>query len=115
MTRFCVALIAFLALALSSSAQVGELPRSTPEAEGVDTALLNSFYHAITTLPDVDVHHLMVLRHGKVIGELHATPYRATDLHTLYSASKTVTGLAVGLAVALAAAFAMVEAVIPLF
>ena len=97
MTRFCLALIALLAL--SASAQVGELPRSTPEAEGVDTALLNSFYHAITTLPDVDVHHLMVLRHGKVIGELHATPYRATDLHTLYSASKTVTGLAVGLAV----------------
>ena len=97
MTRFCLVLIALLAL--SASAQVGELPRSTPEAEGVDTALLNSFYHAITTLPDVDVHHLMVLRHGKVIGELHAAPYRATDLHTLYSASKTVTGLAVGLAV----------------
>ena len=99
MTRFCVALIAFLALALSSSAQVGELPRSKPEAEGVDSALLNHFYHKITTLPDVDIHHMMVLRHGKVIGELHATPYRATDLHTLYSASKTVTALAVGLAV----------------
>ena len=99
MTRFCVALIAFLALALSSSAQVGELPRSMPEAEGVDSALLNHFYHKITTLPDVDIHHMMVLRHGKVIGELHATPYRATDLHTLYSASKTVTALAVGLAV----------------
>ena len=99
MTRFCVALIAFLALALSSSAQVGELPRSTPEAEGVDSALLNHFYHKITTLPDVDIHHMMVLRHGKVIGELHAAPYRATDLHTLYSSSKTVTALAVGLAV----------------
>lgn len=84
---------------LTAVAQVGELPRSTPAAEGVDPGLLNRFYNNISTLPDVDIHHLMVLRHGKVIGELHAAPYRATDLHTLYSASKTVTALAVGLAV----------------
>ena len=99
MTRFCVALIAFLALALTSTAQVGELPRSTPEAEGVNASLLNRFYGKISTLPEVDIHHLMVLRHGKVIGELHAAPYRAEQLHTLYSASKTVTALALGLAV----------------
>ena len=80
-------------------AQVGELPRSTPEEQGVNSDLLNRFCHDVTSLPQVDVHHLMVLRHGKVISELHATPYRATDLHTLYSASKTVTALAVGLAV----------------
>lgn len=91
--------ILLLGLSLGVNAQVGELPRSTPEAEGVDTVLLNHFYQEIYTLPDVDVHHLMVLRHGKVIGELHAAPYRAEQLHTLYSASKTVTALAVGLAV----------------
>jgi CubicO group peptidase (beta-lactamase class C family) len=84
---------------LTAVAQVGELPRSTPEAEGVDPALLNKFYHDLTASPRVDVHHLMVLRHGKVIGELHASPYKAEHLHTLYSASKTVTALAVGLAI----------------
>lgn len=86
-------------LGLTAVAQVGELPRSTPQAEDVNPELLNSFYHDLTSLPGVDVHHLMVMRHGKVIGERHAKPYRATDLHTLYSASKTVTALAVGLAV----------------
>ena len=84
---------------LTAVAQVGELPRSAPEDQGVDSALLNHFYQVMYTLPDVDIHHLMVLRHGKVIGEMHATPYRAEHLHTLYSASKTVTALAVGLAV----------------
>lgn len=88
-----------LSVCLATMAQVGELPRSTPQAEGVDPELLHQFYGKITTLPHVDVHHLMVLRHGKVIGELHAAPYQAEHLHTLYSASKTVTGLAVGLAV----------------
>lgn len=84
---------------LTTVAQVGELPRSTPEKEGVDTNLLKNLYLGLRARPDVDIHHIMVLRHGKVIDEMHAAPYRATDLHTLYSASKTVTGLAVGLAV----------------
>ena len=57
---------------LTVNAQVGELPRSTPGEQGVSSELLNSFYRQLTGMPDVDVHHLMVLRHGKVIGELHA-------------------------------------------
>lgn len=84
---------------LAVSGQTGDLPRSTPMEQDVDTVLLNDFIQSLTTLPNVDVHHLMILRHGKVIVERHYAPYRATDLHTLYSASKTVTGLAVGLAV----------------
>lgn len=86
-------------LGLTAMAQVGDLPRSTPEEQGVSLEMIEYFKNKLTSLPEVDVHHLMILRHGKVIGEWHAAPYRATDLHTLYSASKTVTGLAVGLAV----------------
>lgn len=99
MTRFCTFLISWMAITLACVAQTGDLPRSTPEAEGVPPELLNRLYHRLTALPEVDIHHLMVLRHGKVIAELHAAPYRADQVHTLYSASKTVTGLAVGLAV----------------
>ena len=99
MKRCVFSILLLLTLSLSAAAQVGELPRSTPEDEGMSTMLLRSFCNELTALPNVDVHHLMVLRHGKVIGELHAAPYQATDVHTLYSASKTVTGLAVGLAV----------------
>lgn len=84
---------------LTAVAQVGELPRSTPEAEGVSDWMVRSCYNHLAALPEVDLHHFMMLRHGKVIAEWHAAPYRAADLHTLYSASKTVTALAVGLAV----------------
>ncbi len=88
-----------LSACLMTMAQVGELPRSAPEEQGVDSTLLNHFYQVMYDLPEVDIHHLMVLRHGKVIGELHTSPYQAEHLHTLYSASKTVTALGVGLAV----------------
>ena len=99
MTRRIHLIMLLLAVCLTTAAQVGELPRSTPEAEGMDVGLLNSLYEGLKARPDVDIHHLMVLRHGKVIDEYHAAPYQATDLHNLYSASKTVTALAVGIAV----------------
>ncbi len=88
-----------MVLSLAAVAQVGDLPRSTPEEQGVDSRMLKHLYKKLNDLPNVDIHHLMVLRHDKVIGEMHASPYRATDLHTLYSASKTVTAMAIGLAV----------------
>ena len=99
MSRLFLSISLFLVLSVTAAAQVGELPRSTPEQEGVDSNMLNYLYQRLNNLPEVDIHHLMVLRHDKVIGELHASPYRAADLHTLYSASKTVTALAVGLAI----------------
>lgn len=99
MSRTVLSILLLLAISLTTGAQVGDLPRSTPEEQGVDSRMLNYLYQRLNALPNVDIHHLMVLRHDKVIGELHATPYRATDLHTLYSASKTVTALAVGLAI----------------
>jgi len=99
MSRFLLSISLSLLLSLTALAQVGDLPRSEPEQEGVDANMLNYLYHRLNALPDVDIHHLMVLRHDKVIGELHAAPYQAQHLHTLYSASKTVTALAVGLAI----------------
>lgn len=99
MIRYLFTMVLLLSSGFQVSAQVGDLQRSTPEAEGVDSNLLNRFYHELFGRSDVDIHHMMVLRHDKVISELHASPYKAEHLHTLYSASKTVTALAVGLAV----------------
>jgi len=100
MRRFrLLAIGLLLSIGMTAMGQVGELPRSTPEDQGVSSDLVKSFINSLTGQPDVDIHHLMILRHGKVISEHHAAPYRATDLHMLYSASKTVTALAVGLAV----------------
>ena len=94
-----LAIVLWLNSCLIGVAQVGDLPRSTPEQEGVNPALISRLYHALDSNPEIDVHHLMILRHGKVISEVHASPYQAVHKHLLYSASKTVLGLAVGLAV----------------
>ena len=93
-------LLIFLALLpLLLAAQTGDLPRSTPTAEGVSTQAVINMMDSLMALPNCDIHHVMVVRHGKVIAEMHPAPFRDIDAHTLYSASKTFTSLAVGIAI----------------
>lgn len=97
MKRPILILLALLPLLLA--AQVGDLPRSTPAAEGISTQAVINMMDSLMALPECDIHHVMVVRHGKVVAELHPAPFRAEDSHTLYSASKTFVSLAVGCAI----------------
>ncbi len=76
------------------------LPRSTPSAEGVDPAGLSAFLDAMDAAPDIELHSLMVIRHGRVIAEGWWSPYAADRAHLLYSLSKSFTSTAAGFAVA---------------
>ena len=80
-------------------AQLTFLSRSTPEQEGLLSADMLAFLDTVMTQKDTDVHGLMVLRNGKVIAEKYNEPWAAQYGHTLYSCSKTFTGVAVGLAI----------------
>ena len=75
------------------------LPRSTPAQEGVDPVAIGQFVDALMAVPETDIHHVMVVRHGKVIAEAHPEPFNKDDVHTLYSCSKTFTMLAIGMLV----------------
>jgi CubicO group peptidase (beta-lactamase class C family) len=74
------------------------LPRSTPEAEGMDSAGVLSLVDALDHRIDA-VHSVMLLRHGRVVAEGWWTPYAAGDVHLMYSVSKSFTSTAVGFAV----------------
>jgi CubicO group peptidase (beta-lactamase class C family) len=77
--------------------QVPHLPRSTPEAQGVPSAALLAFVHAVEQ-QGLELHSLMLLRHGQVVAEGGWHPFGPADLHHLYSLSKSFTSTAVGLA-----------------
>lgn len=74
------------------------LPRSTPEAEGISSAVLRQFVEAIRGLDSV--HSVMVMRHGRVIAEGWGRPYAPEVPHMLFSLSKSFTSCAVGFACA---------------
>ena len=89
-----------LLMAVSVAAQTNEIPRSTPEAEGVSSKQIGIFLDTIVKYPTYNIHSVMILRHGKVIAETYPKPYAASYKHTMFSCSKTFVSAAVGLAVA---------------
>ena len=104
MKRFALILIAVLC-AMGVAAQPPQLPpgmllpRGSAAEEGIDPIALARFVDTLMAVPATDIHHLVVVRHGKVVAEVHPKPFHARDWHTLFSVSKTFTALAVGLAV----------------
>lgn len=93
-----MAVLGVISLA-AQAPQGSRLPRGTAVDEGVDPVALARFVDTLMAVPRTDVHHLVVVRHGKVIAEVHPKPYHGRDRHTLFSVSKTFTALAVGLAI----------------
>lgn len=79
--------------------QSAPLPRSNPEAEGLSSAELCAFYRRMASMPNANLHCLLVARHGKVISEGYFAPYRKDFWHVTHSLCKTLTGTAVGIAV----------------
>lgn len=76
------------------------LPRSTPEAEGLASAHVQRFFDTLMEDHRTEVHSCMVMRNGKVIAEMYPSPWRNDYRHTMYSVSKTFTGVAVGMCIA---------------
>ncbi|TDU87076.1 CubicO group peptidase (beta-lactamase class C family) [Kribbella voronezhensis] len=77
---------------------MSSLPWSTPEAQGLATAALDSFVAALDA-SDQEIQTLMLLRHGQVVLAEEWAPYRRADRHMLFSVSKSFTSMAIGLLV----------------
>src|SRR4051812_9372069 len=76
-----------------------ELPRSSPESQGVSSAGVLAFVEAADKNVDT-MNSFMLVRHGHVVAEGWWSPYDAQSPHSLYSLSKSFTSTAVGLAIA---------------
>jgi CubicO group peptidase (beta-lactamase class C family) len=90
-----VALVALGAAPVSGA----DLPRSSPEAQGVSSPAVLAFVEAADRTPDA-LHSFLLVRHGHVVAEGWWAPYDAAAPHSLFSLSKSFTATAVGLAVA---------------
>ena len=75
------------------------LPRSMPSVQRVDAAGVDAFLDAVETRDDLELHSLMLLRHGQVVAEGWWAPYAPADAPLLYSLSKSFTATALGFAV----------------
>src|ERR1700722_4447725 len=74
------------------------LPRVAPADANVDAARVLRFLAAVDAA-GMDLHSLMILRHGAVVAEGWWAPYRRDDIQLLYSLSKTFLAMSVGIAI----------------
>lgn len=75
-----------------------ELPRSRPESQGIASSGIVAFVNEMKRL-QVELHSLMVLRHGRVVAEGWWSPYKPELPHSMFSLSKSFTSTAIGLAI----------------
>ena len=76
------------------------LPRSSPLEQHVNPAGILALLDALEARPDIEMHSIMLVRHGQVVAEGWWRPYSAERPHLLYSLSKSFTSTAAGFAAA---------------
>lgn len=97
-------LAAILALGINTSLRAqskpdNTLPRSSPESQGVSSAIIQSFIEAADKEINT-MHSFMLVRHGHVVAECWWKPQTQETSHILNSLSKSFTSTAVGLVAA---------------
>lgn len=77
---------------------MARLPRSTPAEQQVDPDAVLALLDALEARSDIEMHSLMVVRHGYVVAEGWWAPYSPDRVHLLYSVSKSFTSTAAAFA-----------------
>ena len=74
-------------------------PTSTPEEQGMDSALLAEGLQYLLEQNGFDIHSLTVIRNGHIVADAYFYPSRADELHDLASVTKSFTATLVGMAI----------------
>ena len=98
MYKQALAIVGWIAV-FSCSGIRAELPRSSPEEQGVSSAGILAFVEAVDKNVQ-SLHSVMLVRHGHVVAAGWWAPYDAQSRHALYSLSKSFASTAVGIAIA---------------
>lgn len=73
--------------------------RVIPETQGISSEDLGELLRNLAGVETNQMHHFLMLRHGKMICECHFAPYRKEMWHATYSMCKSITGMAIGMLV----------------
>jgi CubicO group peptidase (beta-lactamase class C family) len=71
---------------------------SAPEEQGMDPALLGQMFDAVEDR-SLNVHGVVIVRHGNIVAEEYYSPYRQDTKHVLYSVTKSFISALVGIAI----------------
>jgi CubicO group peptidase (beta-lactamase class C family) len=76
----------------------GKWQTSTPEQQGMLSERLAQLFAAVVQ-QDLDVHSMLIIRHGAIVAEGYAHPYQQDTVHELFSVTKSFVSALVGIAI----------------
>ncbi|SDR83567.1 serine hydrolase domain-containing protein [Microlunatus soli] len=85
---------------MPNQTSVPALQRATPESQGLRSTAITAFLDAVAGRPELELHSVMIMRHGRLLAEGWWQPYGRDQLQLLYSLSKSFTSTAAGMAAA---------------
>ncbi len=71
---------------------------STPEAQGMSSAMITDMFNLIEE-KNYGIHQVLVIRNGYAVAEASYYPYKSADLHIVNSITKSVTSSLIGKAI----------------
>ncbi len=100
---FFAILTAFIFLHSYAMASVTTYPEqewsiSTPEQQGVQSSMLADMLQYIHD-NSIEVHGVLIVRHGKLVLDSYFWPFSAEMKHTLHSCTKSITSALIGIAI----------------
>jgi CubicO group peptidase (beta-lactamase class C family) len=87
---------------------------STPEAQGIDSAMLADMFESIAR-GNYNIDSLLIIRNGNLVAEMVHYPYDAATLHHIFSCTKSVTSTLIGMALARGAITSLDQRVLDFF
>jgi len=72
-------------------------PRKAPEEAGLSSLQIAAFLQEIEQNPELEIHGVMILRHGAVVCDAYFGAYKPCFWHVGHSLSKSVTATAIGM------------------
>ncbi len=95
--KFC-SLLLLMASGLTSANSTNDLPTSSPEAQGVDSAQLNMALKEIQK-SGTPIDSILIMRNGYIVLDSYFYPYQPNTLHDLRSVTKSVTSTMLGISI----------------
>ncbi|MBN2431770.1 MAG: serine hydrolase [Acidobacteria bacterium] len=90
-------LLVWLASAMTGHSLAWEWPRSSPEEQGLDGAVIRGYVGAIAAGEYGSIHSLLIVRHGRLVTEEYFGYWGADSLHPVFSVTKSVTSALLGI------------------
>lgn len=77
----------------------GDWTVSSPEGQGMDPQILEAMFQKIEKFPQNEIHSVLIVRNGVIVGEKYYQGYDQNRQNTLYSCTKSVISALVGIAI----------------